>query len=101
MVFFDRDRRQDSPEARWYYALSELLYTSVDFAAAATFLTGSVLFLFQSWQDVATWFFIVGSVLFALKPTIRLTREAKLAAMGNTQTLAELQERAEFHKSGK
>ena len=47
------------------------------------------MFLSENWQTTGTWLFIAGSVLFAAKPTLRLVRELKLAAMGDTKDLAE------------
>lgn len=89
MALFDRDRRQSGAAQRRVYAAFEMAYTVVDFAAAISFLVGSVMFLFEEWQTPGTWLFIVGSALFALKPTIRLVRELRLAAMGDSEDLAE------------
>lgn len=50
-----------------FYAVWELIYTFVDFGAASTFL--------------------IGSVLFAFKPTIRTWRDIKLASMGHVEEL--------------
>lgn len=47
MALFDRDRREENPRTRRLYALWELIYTFVDFGAAAAFLVGSVLFLYE------------------------------------------------------
>lgn len=91
MALFEKDRRQESHHARKIYAAWELVYTFVDFFAAAAFLVGSILFLYENLQTIATWFFIVGSALFAFKPTIRTVREIKLAAMGDTGDLAEME----------
>ncbi|RAH39545.1 YrhK family protein [Halomonas sp. SL1] len=87
MALFDRDRREENPRTRRLYALWELIYTFVDFGAAAAFLVGSVLFLYESQQTLATWCFIVGSALFAFKPTIRTVRDVKLASMGDVEDL--------------
>ncbi|SEL63053.1 YrhK family protein [Halomonas daqiaonensis] len=87
MALFDRDRREENPRTRRLYAAWELVYTLVDFGAAAAFLIGSVLFLYESLQTCATWFFIVGSALFAFKPTIRTWRDIKLASMGDVEEL--------------
>ena len=43
-----------------------------DFLIASWFLIGSVLFLFPHWETVGVWLFIVGSVQFLIRPTIRL-----------------------------
>ncbi|CTQ31578.1 YrhK family protein [Jannaschia rubra] len=88
-MLFDGHGNTGTAAKRRVQATFELIYTLVDFGAAATFLIGSILFLYDSWQGVATWFFIVGSGMFALKPTLRLTKELKLAAMGDEKDLAE------------
>ncbi|QFG23541.1 YrhK family protein [Actinomadura sp. WMMB 499] len=49
-----------------------------DFGAAVLFLAGSVLFFSESTMYEGTWLFVVGSVLFLLRPTIRLTRRFHL-----------------------
>lgn len=56
----------------------ETLSTANDFLAGVTFVVGSVLFFFESTTYAATWFFLVGSILFVLRPTIRLTRRIHL-----------------------
>ncbi|WP_163848575.1 YrhK family protein [Pseudooceanicola aestuarii] len=89
MKFFRHENRENSHRSRRIYALFEIAYTMVDFAAAATFIVGSVLFFFQDLQTAGTWFFLVGSILFAVKPTLRMARELKLASMGDTEDLAE------------
>ncbi|MEM6849795.1 MAG: YrhK family protein, partial [Pseudomonadota bacterium] len=51
------------------HALFEIAHTTADFCAALCFVVGSVMFFFSAWLIPGTWFFLVGSVLFALKPT--------------------------------
>jgi hypothetical protein len=46
----------------------------VDFAAALLFVVGSVLFFYPERQTSATWCFLIGSIFFAFKPTLRLAR---------------------------
>lgn len=89
MNLFQRDFRAGSARQRKLYAAFEIAYTLVDFVAAATFVIGSFMFLSDEWTHTGTWFFIIGSFCFALKPTIRLWRELKLAAMGDDEDLAE------------
>lgn len=43
-----------------------------DFFIAIWFLLGSVLFLYPSLEKIAIWLFIIGSVQFLIRPTIRL-----------------------------
>ncbi|MDW4498594.1 YrhK family protein [Sulfitobacter sp. D35] len=87
-LLFHRERRNQNPRSQRVYALFEIAYTVVDFTAALLFLVGSVMFLSEDWQTVGTWLFIVGSCCFMAKPTIRLVRELKLAAIGDTEDLA-------------
>lgn len=89
MALFRHENRQKSERSKAIYAATEIAYTTVDFAAAASFLAGSVMFY---WKTLETWaisLFVLGSVLFAVKPTIRFLRELKLAAMGDEEDLAE------------
>lgn len=89
MQLFHHENRQKTARSRRVYALFELAHTAVDFSAAMCFLVGSILFFWQSLETAAIWFFVVGSVLFAVKPTLRLVRELKLAAMGDADDLAD------------
>ena len=88
-MLFSRDHRQGTDRQRRTYAAFEIAYTFVDFAAAVCFVIGSVMFFFEEWQTPGTWLFLIGSILFALKPTLRLARELKLAAMGDDTDLAD------------
>lgn len=72
-----------SPEHERIYALYAVIYTCVDFAAALLFVVGSVLFFWEASQTVATWMFVIGSLCFALKPTIRLYTEIRLMRLGD------------------
>lgn len=92
MQLFHPEARTRSHEHRRIYALYEVWYTVVDFTAAFAFLAGSVLFFWESTQFGATWFFVVGSICFALKPTIRLARELRYLEMGEIDELAKRRE---------
>ena len=85
---FHHDRREATPESRRLYARFELAHTAVDFSAAVCFIIGSVMFFFEAWTYTATWYFTVGSVFFAMKPTLKLWREVRLYRMGQTDALA-------------
>ena len=87
-MLFDGRAKHASEETRKVHAAFEIAYTAVDFGAAAAFVVGSILFFSEAWQTTATWFFVVGSLLFALKPTLWLARELKLASMGDVKDLA-------------
>jgi hypothetical protein len=51
------------------------LHLIADFLAGLLFLVGSVFFLFENLVRAGTWMFVVGSLLFVAKPTIRLAHE--------------------------
>lgn len=56
----------------------ETLAIANDFLAGVTFVLGSVLFFSEATTYAATWMFLVGSVLFLLRPAIRLSRRIHL-----------------------
>jgi hypothetical protein len=87
MKLFDPGTRDRSPENKRLYAHYELAHTAVDFAAAICFVIGSVLFFWNETQETATWLFLIGSLCFALKPTLRLAREVHFLRRGEYQTL--------------
>jgi hypothetical protein len=62
-------------EIYWRY---QVVRTAVDFGAAVCFVVGSVLFFWERTTLAATWFFLIGSVLFAVKPTVDMVRAAHL-----------------------
>ncbi|OCX66978.1 hypothetical protein BFP70_03935 [Thioclava sp. SK-1] len=88
---FHYDQQHGSPRKRRIYAAYELLYTAVDFGAALCFVIGSVMFFSDSWMTPGTWLFLIGSILFAFKPTIRLIREIRLVSMGDVGDVAQKQ----------
>lgn len=89
MRLFHHQNRQRNADTQRVYAMFEIAYTLVDFLAALCFLAGSVLFFWQATETAAIWLFVIGSVCFMAKPTLRLARELKLAAMGDTKDLAD------------
>ena len=56
------------------HALYQWAHLLVDFAAALLFVSGSIFFLYPGFQDTGSWLFLIGSIFFAMKPTIRLMR---------------------------
>lgn len=86
---FHQHRREASAATRRLYAQVELAHTAVDFGAALSFLIGSILFFRESLQTPATWLFTIGSVMFLMKPSLKLWREVQFYRMGRTETLAE------------
>ena len=75
MKLFNPDNHVRSEKHKKIYAYCELAYTLVDVSAAALFVIGSILFFSETTTYIGTWFFLVGSVLFGLRPTIKLYRE--------------------------
>ncbi|MCB1407115.1 MAG: YrhK family protein [Rhodobacteraceae bacterium] len=90
MPIFHPDNRSRSPRHAEIWAAYEIAYTVVDFTAAALFVVGSALFFFASTTYAATWLFLIGSVFFGLKPTLRLIRELKLVALGRPDKVADM-----------
>ncbi len=88
MRLFAPDNRDRSPRHQRLYAVYELAFTVVDFMAAFLFVIGSVMFFRSSLENLGVWMFLVGSLCFALKPTIRLTRELHYLAIGDVDDVA-------------
>ena len=86
---FRHHRRDANAATRRLYARVELAHTCVDFGAAVSFLIGSILFFFESLQTPATWLFTIGSVMFLMKPSLKLWREVQLYRMGKMKELAQ------------
>lgn len=86
---FREDHRAGNHDRQRIFALFEIAYTAVDFAAAALFIVGSIMFFYEDLMRAGTWMFLIGSVFFAVKPALRLWRELKLLGMGDTEDLAE------------
>ncbi|RVV98847.1 hypothetical protein EKE94_08110 [Mesobaculum littorinae] len=91
MKLFHPQNRHVSDRHAKLWAHTEIAYTIVDFGAALCFVVGSVMFFFETWQTPGTWLFLIGSILFAAKPTIRLWRESRLLALGDPQDVAKKQ----------
>jgi len=75
MRIFNPENHLRSEEHKKIYAYCELAYTVVDVSAAVLFVIGTVLFFSETTTYLGTWLFLVGSVLFGLRPTIKLFRE--------------------------
>ncbi|MCC2098964.1 MAG: YrhK family protein [Hyphomicrobiales bacterium] len=82
MALFQPDNSTASADHARLYAIYEIWYTTIDFAAAFLFIVGSIFFFWDSTQFAATWMFLVGSVFFAMKPTLRLVRELHYLRLG-------------------
>ena len=75
MKLFDPANHLRSYTHRQIYAYAELAYTVVDFSAAVLFVVGSILFFSADTTYLATWLFLLGSIFFGMRPTIKLARE--------------------------
>ncbi len=84
-MLFTRDHQHQSREHSKVTARFEIAYTTVDFLAAILFIAGSIFFFRESTTFFATWLFLMGSLCFALKPTLRLIREIKLLHLDELQ----------------
>ncbi len=72
-------------EIYWRY---QVVRTAVDFGAALCFVCGSVFFFYMSLSTAADWLFLVGSILFAVKPTIDMIRSVHLRRLAAPNTTA-------------
>jgi len=81
-----RHRRYVSDEE--FYAWFELAYTTVDVCAALLFVVGSIMFFSTEWLTAGTWCFLIGSLCFALKPTLRIVRELRYVRNNDLEDLA-------------
>lgn len=88
-MLFMKNHQAGGADKRRLFAMYEIAYTAVDFVAALCFVVGSIMFFSEAWLKPGTWLFLIGSICFALKPTIRLIREIRLARMGEDVELAE------------
>ena len=88
MKLFNPENHLKSDDHKRLYAFCELAYTVVDFSAAALFVVGSILFFSEATTYVGTWLFLVGSVLFGLRPTIKLYREIGYLRLGDLDDIA-------------
>jgi len=76
---FDHGIRTASPEHAEVVRKYELYRTVVEFLAALFFVIGSIFFFYDSLIYAGTWLFLIGSILFAARPTVRLLLELRLA----------------------
>lgn len=89
MKLFHPENRTRSEEHKRIYALHELAYTINDVGAAALFVVGSILFFNEATTYAGTWLFLIGSVMFGLRPMIKLVREIRYLRMGDYDDLQE------------
>ncbi|UOQ48391.1 YrhK family protein [Gracilibacillus caseinilyticus] len=60
---------------RFYKNIYDILYTINDFTIAVWFLIGSIFFYFESLKTWGVTLFVIASVQFLIKPSIRLVHE--------------------------
>lgn len=79
MRLFDPQNAHQSAEHRKAYAALSALVALVNFLAAVLFIIGSILFFNPASATTGTWMFLVGSIFFAVSPTLTLIREVTVA----------------------
>lgn len=52
------------------------------------FVIGSIMFFSETWTHFGTWLFLIGSIMFGLRPAIKLARELKYLRMGDYEDVA-------------
>jgi len=85
MTLFDPDKHNQSPAHKEVFMACEIAYTVVDFLAAALFVVGSILFFKEATTNIGTWLFLIGSVFFGLRSSIKLYRELRYVALQKEQ----------------
>lgn len=88
MQIFHPDTRDLSERHKKIYAYFELAYTIVDVLAALMFVVGSILFFKEATAFAGTWLFLIGSILFGLRPTLKLVREYAYLRVGDYEDVA-------------
>lgn len=78
---FDQGLRTRSARHEALTRRYEIARTLIEFLAALAFVVGSVLFFYSALIYAGTWFFLIGSVFFAVRPTIRFVLELHLARL--------------------
>lgn len=88
MTLFKLSRHRKYVSDERTYAWFELAYTTVDVCAAVLFVIGSIMFFSEAWLKAGTWCFLVGSICFALKPALRISREVRYMKNDDYEGLA-------------
>lgn len=81
MKLFDHRSRSLSSRHADVARQYEIWRTLVEFLAAVSFIVGSIFFFYPDWVYTGTWLFVIGSVLFTVRPTIRLALELHLTGI--------------------
>lgn len=82
---FREELRWQSPKHASLWRNYEIWYNLNDFTAGTLFVVGSALFFWHSTMSIATWLFLVGSILFCVRPGIRLLRDLHLLRLPTSQ----------------
>ena len=90
------DEQQQAQYSRTH-AIYQWIHLLVDFAAAAMFVVGSILFLQPGLERAGSWLFLVGSIFFAMKPTVRLLRVLHLRRLASEAEIT-LETRLGLHR---
>ncbi|MEM6275475.1 MAG: YrhK family protein [Pseudomonadota bacterium] len=88
MALFHPDNHRRDERTLRIYAITEVIGTAVDFLAATLFLVASIMLFDESWSNVSTWLFVIGSAFFAVRPTVKLVRELLYLRRGDYEDLA-------------
>lgn len=83
LIIFNPENHMKSAEHNRTYAFHELAYVIIDFSAAVLCVVGSFLFFRKTTTYYGAWLFLIGSVLFGVRPTIKLSREAAYLRLGD------------------
>ena len=84
----DADRQSQefkSPQHAQVHGRYETIYDTNDFLAALCFVIGSALFFSEQTKTAGTWLFLIGSVLFLVRPFIHVVRDFRISKLPSPQ----------------
>ncbi len=81
MTLFAPENSTLSDRHRRLHIQSSIAYNFVDFVACFLFVIGSILFFYADTLYAGTWCFLIGSIFFGLRPTIRVYTEFRYKRM--------------------
>ncbi|MCP8900650.1 YrhK family protein [Gilvimarinus xylanilyticus] len=81
--FMDNRLSQKTERHRQITARYDLWYSLNDLGAGLMFVIGSILFFSEATQTPATWLFLTGSILFTVRPTIRVVQDIHLRRLSH------------------
>lgn len=68
-------------------------YTLNDILIAIWFIVGSILFFWETSQEIGTWLFLIGSVELLIRPVIRITRNSHLKRLSTSDSKVSVKSR--------